>query len=102
MTYMIEGTWIGYRPGQDRIVHREYSSNAKFVERVRAIGYGIRYTDGTTLILSVTEAPRRGRKPAINGYTSLIRDCASLGVNSVVALAEARKAATLTPGEPHA
>lgn len=91
MTFCIEGEWSGYRSSQRRVVHREYSSSATFIQQVRSLGF-IRFTDGTTLDLSVSEAPRRARQPEIKGYTSLIRDCIAAGVKSVDALQAKEKA----------
>ena len=88
--YMIEGIWIGYRSSQDHVVHRTYhrKSDKKFVERVKALGHSITFTDGTSLRLTVSEVTHKtGRE--IHGYDSLIRDCAYAGVNSVAALAKA-------------
>ncbi|GAG32662.1 unnamed protein product [marine sediment metagenome] len=87
--WMIEGTWSGYTSSQQKIQHREYVSQSKsgnaFVEQVRALGYGIRYTDGTMLVLRIAKVPRRKLR-AMDGYGKLIRECIAQGVTSVADL----------------
>lgn len=82
--FMIEGEWTGYRSSQQRVVHREYvpKKRAGFVEKVKAIGYAIYFSDGTALMIHVSEVARKAL-PVINGYTDLIRKCAYAGVDSV-------------------
>ncbi len=92
MTYMIEGEWSGYTSAQRRVCHRHYTTNKKEVASIEAIGHAIRFMDGTCLVLDIKEVKGRKRLPVINGYNSLIQDCRWAGVNSVDALAEARKA----------
>ncbi len=89
-TFLIEGQWSGYRSSQQRIVHREYTTNKKLADAVSAM-HAIRYTDGTCLYLTVTNKGRGKRLPEINGYGSLIRKCAHAGVNSVEALNKQEK-----------
>lgn len=98
-TYMITGEWSGPSSpagNYTRIVHREYlradtAAKHAFVEKVRNLNL-IRYTDGTALYLHVEAMPPRAkRRPTINGYGSLIRDCISYGVNSVDALIRAKR-----------
>lgn len=89
--WMIEGEWIGYRSSQDRVVHRHYTDRRKEAEGIEALGYGIRFTDGTTLALSVKPHSGRKVKPVINGYSSLIADCRFYKVSSVDGL-EAERA----------
>lgn len=90
MAFMIEGEWSGYSSSQQRICHRTYHGK-KFAELVKAIGYAIRFTDGTLLILNVKEVPRR-KNDEIHGYDELISKCAYRGVNSVAALYEKKEA----------
>lgn len=90
MRYVIEGEWLGYRSSQDHIVHREVAS-LKYAQRVMQIGYAITFTDGTSLRLTVRPANPREKVKPINGYGSLIRDCAWYGVNSVDGLTKIRK-----------
>ena len=85
--FIIEGEWSGYHSGQQRVVHR--TTHADTEKRLRAWAdktYGIRYTDGTMLLLSVRDCKPRERVAEIHGYTSLIRDCADYGVGSVAEL----------------
>ena len=81
-TYMIEGEWTGYRSSQQRVVHRHYCNREKVVAFVQKT-YGIRYTDGTMLLLSATPCTGRKRLPVINSYNSLIEDCVHYDVSSV-------------------
>lgn len=92
MPFMIEGEWRGYRSSQDHVVHRTFTSNRKWAERVKAIGYGIEFSDGTMLILRVTEfkGRRKSNWREIHGYDALISDCARYGVHSVIAVNAAR------------
>lgn len=80
----VEGEWSGYTSAQCRVVHRMYCSD-KFAEKIKALGYGIRFTDGTYLILRITKVPRRG-KDVIRSYDDLIYKCINAGVNSVAEL----------------
>ena len=102
MPWMIEGEWLGYRRNQDRVVHRTFGHDKKFADRVMALGYGIRFSDGTTLRLYVKAYRGRPKAETINGYTSLIKDCAYAGVDSVDALYAKRKEdqSLTTKGQP--
>lgn len=96
MAYMIEGEWSGYRSEQQHVVHRTFGHKKEFAERVKKIGYGIRFTDGTLLILRVKEYSHKPKSlPEIRGYASLIEDCAYAGVDSVDALYAKRKQAEM-------
>lgn len=99
MSYMIEGKWIGYRSSQDHVVHRTYGHSKKFADKVLAIGYGIRFTDGTTLELNVVERRRPKKYNEIHGYDDLIRDCADLGVSSVSEVIAGRRKAIMGDSE---
>jgi hypothetical protein len=92
---MIEGEWTGYRSSQQRVAHRHYTASKKEAESVESIGYGITYTDGTTLILRVVEVKGRKKLPVIDSYRSLINDCRLAGVSSVQALIDRREAAAI-------
>ncbi len=81
--FMIEGEWTGYRSSQQRIVHRHYTTSKAEAEGVKAIGYGITFDDGTSLLLTVKEVSGRGLPKEIHGYNSLIYDCRTKGVSSV-------------------
>ena len=86
--FMIEGEWSGYTSAQQRVCHREYlpKSQKSLVEAIQKIGYGIRFTDNTLLILRVRETPRRALPSIDGGYSNLIRKCAKAGVSSVAEL----------------
>jgi len=78
MRYIIEGTWRGYRSSQDHVCHREvYKSNriggGPFLETLRKM-YSIPFSDGTALIVSVSEAKPREKVQEKRGYTEFIRD----------------------------
>ena len=90
--YVLEGTWSGYTSSQERAVHREVvpGSRKTFLAWIRD-AFGIRYTDGTMLYLTVRECKPRERVQPINGYKSLIEDCFFYGVTGVAELTEARK-----------
>lgn len=90
--YMIEGTWRGYTSNQDRVVHRHYVSRQSEADAIRAIGYAIYFTDGTALILRVTEVRRRKEAEKL-GYKELIDDCVRYKVDSVATLIAAKKQA---------
>lgn len=96
--FIIEGEWSGYHSGQQRVVHRTVHKPA--FKKLRAWAekvHGIRYTDGTMLYLKVRDCKPRERVQQINGYVSLIAECALYGVGSVDELqasrSELRKAA---------
>jgi hypothetical protein len=89
--FVIEGTWSGYRAGQDRVVHR--SVHKAYFKRLREWAertYGITYTDGTVLALSVRDRRPRERVKEERGYMKLIDDCAHYDVCSVEAVTLAR------------
>ena len=65
--YILEGYWSGYNSGQRRVVHRQ-------IIRKPVTLSCIRYTDGTTLDISVRPAKKGERVKEIHGYDSLIRD----------------------------
>ena len=90
--YVIEGEWTGYRYGQQRIVHRTVHTNPKLEEWVNNT-YGIRYTDGTSLVLSTRPLKARERVKEIPSYDKLIRQCFLANVSSVEEL-YAKKEAT--------
>jgi len=84
--FIIEGE------SQRHVVHRTVHPGA--FKRLRAWAektYGIRYTDGTTLVLTVRDAKPRERVREIRGYDSLIQDCAHYDLDSVEALAQRQR-----------
>lgn len=91
--FVIEGEWTGYRSSQQRVVHRTVHSGA--MKKLRSWAektYGIRYTDGTMLLLRVRDCKPRERVQVIRGYDSLISDCHYYDVDSVDGLQAARTA----------
>jgi hypothetical protein len=91
--FIIEGEWIGYRSSQDRIVHRQvYPGGRKKLRAWAEKTHAIRYTDGTSLLLTVRDCKPRERVKEIRGYTTLIEDCAHYDVNSVDGFYAARGA----------
>jgi len=89
--WILEGEWSGYTSAQQHVVHREVISKQR-AERIAKSLPGIRYTDGTSLWLSVRRALPREKVQTINGYGSLIGDCLALGVTAVDQIDSARKA----------
>ncbi|HZZ82028.1 MAG TPA: hypothetical protein VFE62_26245 [Gemmataceae bacterium] len=74
--YILEGTWSGYHSAQRRIVHRQLFRKPVNLSCIR-------YTDGTTLDISVRPAKPRERVKEIHGYTSLVRDALAIGKDYV-------------------
>src|SRR3954465_15480162 len=95
--FVIEGEWLGYRSSQDHIVH--VSVHAGTEKRLRAWAektFGITYTDGTRLALTVRDCKPRERVSERRSYMGLIRECANEDVSSVQELLDlerSRKAA---------
>jgi hypothetical protein len=80
--FVIEGTWTGYMSAQQRICHREVTTDKKLVGRLLQL-HKIVYTDGTSLLIHVRHAEPRERIKEILGYRSLIRDAAKRDGNIV-------------------
>lgn len=70
--YVLEGEWTGYSSAQCHIVHREVVDQARY-GRLKGL-HAIVYTDGTSLILRLSETKPRAKVEVKNGYGSLIRD----------------------------
>lgn len=87
--YVLEGLWRGYSSSQDHVVHRQIvpANQKKFVAWCEKT-FCIRYTDGTTLELSIRPAAFREKVTEKKGYTSLIRDCFYQNVSSVAELSK--------------
>lgn len=85
MRYVIEGEWSGYQSSQQRVVHRHVTKNDRLADWVRKT-YGIQYTDGTTLALSVRLCKPRERVEETPAYLELIEKCFRKGVSSVAEL----------------
>ena len=88
--YLLEGEWSGYRSSQRRICHRAIVRNPEPFKNLTFI----RFTDGTTLDLSIRPCKPRERVSEINGYGDLIQKCIDKGVSSVD---ELYKKPSLTP-----
>lgn len=85
--FVIEGEWSGYTSSQRRVVHRTvHPASFKQLREWCEKNWGIRYTDGTMLILTVRDCKPREQVKTINGYGSLIADCVLHDVASVSAL----------------
>ena len=96
--FVIEGEWSGYTSAQRRVVHR--SVHGKAYKRLRAWAdktHAIRFTDGTSLVLSVRDCKPRERVAEIGSYARLIEDCAAHDVCTVHALVAAKRATTGAP-----
>jgi len=87
MRYVLEGEWSGYRSSQRRICHRTV---IKRIEKYKDLT-SIRFTDGTTLDLSIHKCKPRERVKEIRGYDKLIADCISEGVCAVSELGRYKK-----------
>jgi len=82
--FIIEGEWSGYHSGQRKIVHRTvHKANRKRLKAWAENSGYIRYTDGTTLSISIRDAQPREKVKEIHGYDSLINDCVYHNVTSV-------------------
>lgn len=85
--FVIEGEWSGYRSSQQRVVHR--SVHAGSLKKLRAWAentYAIRYTDGTSLCLTVRDCKPRERVHEVRSYMTLINDCYYHNVSAVADL----------------
>ena len=71
----------------NRIVHRTvHKGSWKKLREWAEKTYAIRYTDGTSLCLTVRDCKPRERVQEIHGYDSLIRDCCYHNVSAVADL----------------
>ena len=77
--YILEGEWSGYRSEQRKVYHRTIITNP---EKYKNLSF-IRFSDDTTLDLSIRPCKLRERVQIINGYNSLIEECITDGVNAV-------------------
>lgn len=68
--FVVEGTWSGYRSGQRRVVHRQVVPRYKAAQLCKVTGF--RFTDATTLDLSVRLAAPREKVVPILGYPDMI------------------------------
>lgn len=100
--FIIEGVWSGYTSAQSRVVHRTVHDGGanKRLRAWAAQTFAIRFTDGTSLLLSVRDCKPRERVEGIFGYKELIEACAHYGVASVIALESARARFVAGEGKP--
>lgn len=71
--FVLEGTWSGYQSSQRRVVHRAVTTHPKRYEKLKTI----RYTDGTTLDLTLRPCNPREKVAEYDGYSSLIEKAAA-------------------------
>ncbi len=90
MRFVIEGEWSRYTSSQQRVVHRVVTDRQDIVEWVRKT-HAIRYTDGTSLVLSVRPCTFREKVVEIHGYDLLIDKCRLAGCDSVQALIDRKE-----------
>lgn len=67
--YVVEGMWSGYRSSQTRICHRTVT---RYPEWFKV--HTIRFTDGTTLDITVRPCLLREKIKTIDGYSDLIQE----------------------------
>lgn len=85
--FIIEGEWSGYQSSQQRVVHRTvHKGNWKKLRAWAEQARAIRYTDGTSLWLTVRDCKPHERVKEIHGYDSLIRECSYHNVSAVADL----------------
>lgn len=92
--FVIEGTWLGYRSGQDRIVHRTvHKASEKGIRAWAEKTHSITYTDGTRLLIDVRDCKPRERVEEKRGYARLICDCVFYDASTVQEVIDAQQAA---------
>ena len=82
MRYVLEGKWSGYTSDQRKVCHRKVISNPGYYKELTSV----RFTDGTTLDLTIRKCKPKEKVVELDGYTSLIDKCVIRGVDSVDAL----------------
>lgn len=85
--FVLEGEWSGYRSEQRRVCHRTVT---KYPEQYKKLTF-IRFTDNTSLDLTLRECKPRERIKEIHGYDELISKCIQHGVNAVEDLPKYKK-----------
>jgi hypothetical protein len=73
MRWILEGTWSGYRSGQERVCHRRILKSMKSVEFWEPI-HAVVFTDNTTMTMRIREAKPREKVEEIKGYDALLMD----------------------------
>ncbi len=82
--HLIEGTWSGYRSSQERVVHRETTTEPWLIKALLGHYRSILYTDGTRLALTIRPLRKGERRPPdLLSYRELIRECALRNIWSV-------------------
>ena len=71
MRWILEGTWSGYRSGQERVCHRRILKSKRSVEFWEPI-HAVVFTDGTTMTMTIRECKPREKVTEIHGYDSLL------------------------------
>lgn len=68
--FVLEGTWGGYRSSQSRVCHLTFIKpyQAKQFEKIT----GIRFSDGTSMGITVRPAKPREKLREIHGYDSIL------------------------------
>ena len=71
--YVVEATWSGYHSGQARVCHRVIFKAAfkKTLEAYRNLDY-VRFTDNTSMAITVRPLLPREKVSEIHGYDSLL------------------------------
>jgi hypothetical protein len=84
--FVVEGEWSGYHSRQRRIVHRVVVKRW-YAEAIKDL-VAIRYTDGTTLDISVRPCKKYEKVKQIKGYSALINVAAFKKCEGVVGVME--------------
>lgn len=79
MRWILEGTWSGYRSGQERVCHRRILKSKQSVEFWESI-HAVVFTDGTTMTMQIRECKPREKVTEIHGYDSLLWEFKSKGM----------------------
>ena len=82
MRYVLEGTWSGYTSKHSKVCHRTVVFDPNYCNKITSI----RFTDGTTLDLTLRKCKPREKVVELEGYTSLIDKCTLRGIDSIDAL----------------
>jgi hypothetical protein len=80
--FVVECTWSGYKPGGERICHREVigPKKAAALEKV----YAVRFTDGTYMRVEVRNAGFREKVAQMLGYKEVLEGCWMKGLTGTV------------------
>ena len=78
--YVIEGEWSGYTSNQRRICHRTITTRPNRYRQIRSF----RFTDGTSMTITIRPCLYRERVQLLNGYTELIEKAANTKLSGAV------------------